>query len=78
MAIPTDKFVAILIDGDGNRVGTPEYFATKKEAITGGGEMLRKAAIGPECYIFEVGIRVTAKTTFNYEELADRIKTVSR
>lgn len=74
MAEPTKKIAAVLVDGTGAHVGSPQFFATMREAENGGGEMLRLSQqSGLECYFYEVTGRIVMKIAFRAEKLATRI-----
>lgn len=68
MAAPTNKFIAVLVDGMGAIVGSPQFFDTLRNAQAGGGNMLRTGAAGLECYVYEVNHRITMHARFSTEE----------
>lgn len=72
MAEPKNKFVAIVINADGQPDGSPKYFPTRNDAREGAKEMIRTAPQGYSVYLFEAFAFMEMTVSYDLKNLGAR------
>lgn len=72
MAEPKNKFIAVIINADGQPDGQPKYFPTRNDAREGAKEMIRTAQQGHSVYLFEAFAFMEMSVTYDLKTLDEK------